>query len=294
MDRIPLNKCTLLAVLIMMSTALPFARATTTTTLKDSLTFLEKPVEEIQHMAARQGKIYFLHFSADWVMPCQWMEEHTFADPVLVEFIKKSFLPVKVDVDSPEGTNLKAQYKITALPTILVFSSKGQLLGTKEGAMEAEELKEWLQPYDVPANRTTSIASNNDSDVLSSPRALVNISRPALMPNHTIRPATAVSTSVNSGTQRPVVVAAANTWRAPSYFTVQTGVFSTYENAITKVRRLESTVNREAHFSTLKKPSGKTLYGVYVGRLNNRTEAIALQESLKSQGVDGFVKKIDN
>jgi cell division septation protein DedD len=281
-------RCAFMAIVAILAASPPAIKANNTP-LGDSLTFFEKNITEVQRIAAQEGKAYFIHFTADWVMPCQWMEEETFADPVLVAFIKKSFLPVKADIDSPQGTSLKSQYGVTSLPSILVFSSRGQLLGTHEGALEAEALLDWLKPFDTPANKA-AFTEAEPENILSSPKALVNISRPALLPETSVQPFTKVE-AAQPAVQNPVY-ASTETWRVPSYFTVQVDVFSSYENALDRIQDLESSTRQQAH-SSKDNVNGKDLYRVFVGRLSNRSKAIELQQALKKQGINGFVKKID-
>ena len=259
----------------------------------DSFEFLDIPITEVQKLAGQQQKLYFILFTAEWVMPCQWMEENTFNDQVLIQYIESVYLPVKVDVNQQEGKILQQQYEVTALPSVLAFSSRGLYLGKQEGALEAEELLEWLKQYDTAANKAAAVLSSNNEGLLSSPRAVVKVSRPALIPAQEVSmPAhTSYSYTPSKPQQTYQVIEAQD--RDPDYFTVQTGVFSSYENALNEIKSIEQRIQAQAHFSQEKK-GNVTLYRILVGRLSDRTQALELQQQLKKSGIGGFVKKIDN
>lgn len=259
----------------------------------DSFEFLDIPITEVQKLAGQQQKLYFVLFTAEWVMPCQWMEENTFNDQALSQYIESVYLPVKVDVNQQEGKILQQQYEVTALPSILAFSSRGLYLGKQEGALEAEELLEWLKQYDTAANKAAAILSSNDEDLLSSPRAVVKVSRPALIPAQEVSMPTHTSYTYAPARPQQTYQAIEAQDRDPDYFTVQTGVFSSYENALNEIKSIEQRIQAQAHFSQEKK-GNVTLYRILVGRLSNRTQALELQQQLKKLGISGFVKKIDN
>lgn len=259
----------------------------------DSFEFLDIPITEVQQLAGQQQKLYFILFTAEWVMPCQWMEENTFNNQALSQYIESVYLPVKVDVNQQEGKILQQQYEVTALPSILAFSSRGLYLGKQEGALEAEELLEWLKQYDIAANKAAAILSSNDEDLLSSPRAVVKVSRPALIPAQEVSMPTHTSYSYAPSKPQQNYQTIEAQYRDPDYFTVQTGVFSSYENALSEIKSIEQRIQAQAHFSQEKK-GNVTLYRILVGRLGNRTQALELQQQLKKLGISGFVKKIDN
>ncbi len=103
--------------------------------------------------AATEGKLIFVDFTARWCLPCQMMDQTTFNDDLLADYIAGSFIPVKVDIDDFDGFALKEKYEIQALPSILIFNSAGQLLDRHQEAMGATKMREVLNRYDHPDNR---------------------------------------------------------------------------------------------------------------------------------------------
>ncbi len=257
--------------------------------------FLEANLPEVRQMAAREGKLYFIHFAADWCMTSQWMEKHTFTDEPLSDFLDENYLALRADIDRPEGQALKEQYEVNILPTILVFSSQGQLLGRHEGAMEPEVLLDIFKGYDRPANRIQAALAALEEDILPSPRAILGISRPALIPDVEPRPVSAAATP--RPRPRPVTPASTPSGEnasppapAPTaIFTIQAGVFSSYDNAIRFCSTLETKVAGKAEITPFQL-NGQALYKVFLGRFNSQAEAAAHLQGLRKKEIEGFVK----
>jgi len=77
--------------------------------------------------AKKSGKPIILDFFADWCLACHELEEKTFSSPEIQEYLK-SFVLFRYDAtnDSPELKELRKQYQIVGLPTVLFFNTKGQ------------------------------------------------------------------------------------------------------------------------------------------------------------------------
>lgn len=150
-----------------------------------NILFQELSLEEAQQQAYQKDKLFFLYFSAEWCMPCRWMEEETFHDPALASYVKANYLAVKVDISKAMGRILQEQFEVTALPSILVFDALGHLIDRREASQEAAPMLRWLKRLDKPANHldprlhTTAIAGTLAMDA---PKAEVHFSRPALVP----------------------------------------------------------------------------------------------------------------
>lgn len=151
--------------------------------LQANIPFLQKDLAEVRRMAAQEGKLYFAHFSAEWCMVCTWMEENTFQDPTLGAFVEDNYLPVKINYDEAPNQRYNEQFKITALPTILVFNSQGILLDKIQYSIEANELLRVLEQHNVARNKVSaSIEPQEKENILDSPEPELVLHRPALKP----------------------------------------------------------------------------------------------------------------
>lgn len=149
--------------------------------LQANIPFLQKDLIEVRQMAAEEGKLYFAHFSAEWCMVCNWMEENTFTDPTLQTFVADNYLPVRINFDEAENQRYNEQFQIKVLPTILIFNSQGILLDKIQYSIEANELLRILQKHNVARNKV-SVEIEPAKQVLNSPNRELVLHRPALKP----------------------------------------------------------------------------------------------------------------
>jgi len=276
-----MNRTTSLAAMLLLALfwGLPAASA-------NNDPFLDCSISQLQERSAEEGKLYFLLFTADFVMTCQWMEAETFADQGLRSYLEQSYIGLRVDISQAEGERLQQQYEVTQLPSVLVFSARGQLLGRHIGAIPAEELQSSLQAYDLPANRQSTQIKTEvaEADILPSPQPILQLSMPRLVPD-----VPATTAALSSTAYAPEAQAARQAYA--SYFTVQIGVFGSRANAETAKAQLAARCSVDIHI-VKGLSNGSTLYRLYAGQFPERDAAIAQQRRLAGRYVEGFVKHI--
>ncbi len=99
-----------------------------------SITFVEKPWQEILAQARAEQKIIFLDAYASWCGPCKWMAANMFTIDSIADFYNRSFLCTHVDMEKGEGPGLAMKYQVSAYPTLLFIAPDGSLLHRKVGA----------------------------------------------------------------------------------------------------------------------------------------------------------------
>jgi len=95
--------------------------------------FTSLAFDEVKKTAKTTNKPYFIDFTADWCAPCKMMDKTTFRDYNVVEYAKKHFIAVQLDMSDFDAIELQAMYNIKSLPTILFFDSLGNLIGRTTG-----------------------------------------------------------------------------------------------------------------------------------------------------------------
>ena len=121
--------------------------------LADELVFLKDDLRGALDRAQREGKLIFLDFWADYCSPCQLMEKYTFTDPSVIGRMNTAYVPVKVDIKSFDGYDLKTQYKVTQLPTLIILDSKGRQVARYEKAFTGSQLAAMLDKHNLPQYR---------------------------------------------------------------------------------------------------------------------------------------------
>lgn len=292
-----------------------FMHAKVDNTPVKSVAFYKGSLTTAKEKAAAEGKLIFVDFVASWCMPCRWMDETTFTDPTLVDYVEDNYIAVKVDIDDFDGFAWKQQYNIKLLPSILVFNSKGKLLERYEESMAPSKMLAVLQKHDTPANKviTARPTAHNappkpkpetkpSPAVVTTPAPDVPITRPPLKPNtnttkpEPIKPAPTVNTAANKPETKPVPGSEGDglyrfkvTRQASSGFSVQVGAFGHYGNVLREVSKLQSRFNRPiiVHISTLR---DRTIYKVLIGDFPDKNAAIEYRGHMKMMGVEGIIK----
>ena len=116
--------------------------------------FFDGTYKAAKNKAAAEGKLFFMDFTARWCTPCKWMEETTFADPTLAAYVKENYVALQVDIDDFDGFDLKQQFGINILPSLLIFNSKGDFLEQYEESLSPSRMLAILKKHDIPTNRS--------------------------------------------------------------------------------------------------------------------------------------------
>jgi thiol:disulfide interchange protein len=90
-----------------------------------------------QEQAKKENKLMLITFHADWCSWCHEMDEQTFSK-VEVGKASEPFVCVKVDVD--EHRDIAKQFGVNPLPYTVIARPNGDIVDSKEGYLEPEEL----------------------------------------------------------------------------------------------------------------------------------------------------------
>jgi uncharacterized protein YyaL (SSP411 family) len=132
--------------------------------------------ENVFKKAKRENKLVVLHLTANWCHWCHVMEENTYANPLIIEYLDKNYIVCKEDHDARQDlTSLYAEY---GWPATIIFDADGHVLAKEAGFIDSDRFMTMLtqlhnNPTPLPDNsfqvdiRTTTDSSKQQSlDVL--------------------------------------------------------------------------------------------------------------------------------
>ena len=243
--------------------------ATNPTGRVGKVNFFNGTVISAKEKAIAEQKQYFIEFYADWCKPCKWMEENTYSDSDLANYINDNYVPVKVNIDDFDGHALKQKYNVQYLPTIIVFDDHGNVLGKYEKSMSASKLLRKLESH-----RQAQATVNQTREVL----AATTQSR---------------TSSSSYGSTKSVNKANYTTESGSQLYGVQVGVYKNANNVFNQVERLKYKFTEPVQVINHKDPSkGVVMYRIVVGKFYSKPAAEEYLKTIKRSGVDGFVKDI--
>jgi len=267
--------------------------------------FFTASIEEGKAMAMQEDKLLFVHFTASWCMPCQWLERNTFQDYNLTRFVRQNVVSIQLDVDDYQGFQEKEAYQIKQLPSFLIFNSSGQLLQRVEQTMSANDLLTLLRKYQGAGYHASTGVPSSGFDHLNKP----SLSPASRMPTatasgtekytaslgHTPPPSEPIRDYQPTRLQSPPSRATTPETSAKpnsrdteaagkTYYGVQVAIFSNYNNAVPFVTQLEGRITERVDIFVNDEDYYKPIYKVVVGKYLNENQANAELQKLKQQG----------
>lgn len=90
-----------------------------------------------------------IDFYADWCIPCKELDALTFSDKRVIDEME-TFTNYKVDMTkmTPENEELRKQFKVVGMPTVLIIDSKGKEVQRITGFVNAEEFMGYIKGFE--------------------------------------------------------------------------------------------------------------------------------------------------
>lgn len=107
-------------------------------------------LEKAQKTAAKQKKLVFVDFYAEWCGPCKEMLRTTYSDKKVVSRMKH-FVPVLINVDKQPA--LARKYNVEAIPNAVFLDAKGNVVQRAVGYHDAAA---FLKVADAAAKKNGS------------------------------------------------------------------------------------------------------------------------------------------
>lgn len=89
--------------------------------------------------AKKDNKSLFVMLYADWCPHCNLMKKEVFSDPTVMDFLKKNYVCVWLNIEKEEGKAIQKKFNTKSLPTFLFLDPNEILLYTLKGEMKTAE-----------------------------------------------------------------------------------------------------------------------------------------------------------
>lgn len=94
-------------------------------------------LERAQVVAAHSNRLVLVHFWGNGCPPCAWMEREVFSRQDVASAIDQGFVAVRINKD--QLPNVARQFGVAAVPTDVIITPQGQVLGSYVGKTSAAE-----------------------------------------------------------------------------------------------------------------------------------------------------------
>jgi thiol-disulfide isomerase/thioredoxin len=127
-----------------------------------SVRFLNNNIDGAIAMAQSRDQLIFVDTYAPWCIPCK-KQEKEFRDPDLANYFNRTFVNIRIDMDSPEGKQLHKKYDVIFLPTMMILDPTGRVKFKVDQAITAKNLLDIAQKIAEPEiyRREPSYASTS-------------------------------------------------------------------------------------------------------------------------------------
>jgi cell division septation protein DedD len=227
--------------------------------------------------AAAQSKMSFVYFHAEWCVPCQIMDETTFNDQFLADYLMQQTIPIKINVEDTEYGTLRFRYNIRTLPTLLVFDNEGNMLLRTEEMLSASKLMYGFAQIEKETNTPPT-----QQLVAATPNSVVFIGNTP--PTTTLQKYTPIkNTTTDPQTKEQQLKL------VESKITAYGVQISLYDNPTAANNHLQllSEKTDQAYIETTKDAFGKPIYRILIGKVPTEAEALELREKFRLIGIDG-------
>jgi thiol-disulfide isomerase/thioredoxin len=89
--------------------------------------------------AAATKKLVFIDFYTTWCGPCKMMDQSTFKDPWVVQWMTEKAISLKVDAE--RDLKLADKFKVEFYPTLVFLNAKGEVIDTLFGYISPKEFR---------------------------------------------------------------------------------------------------------------------------------------------------------
>lgn len=102
-----------------------------------------RDLQKAHVLAKQENKPILIVFGAEWCKFCKKLEQDTFSDRKMQQFVQTNFIPVYLDLD--EEAKIGKILEVKSLPCTVVLSPNADLLGKVVGYKDIPSMESQLQ-----------------------------------------------------------------------------------------------------------------------------------------------------
>lgn len=102
--------------------------------------FFEGNYDAALAQAAKESKIVFIDFYADWCGPCKAMAKEVFTDSLIGDYFNRKIIALQINTEKKENKDIVKKYKVSAMPTLAFIQPAGKLISISAGARDQQGL----------------------------------------------------------------------------------------------------------------------------------------------------------
>lgn len=250
--------------------------------------------ESSKSRAITEGKLYFVDFDASYCATCRNMDESTYMDERLANYISKNVVALRVDVQDFDGVMWSQQYEVEALPTMLVFNEQGQLVKRLVGYKSASDLIEefsqlkTIAPTPAPKVNTAPAPQPIAAD---QPMGKTNSSNNPTISNE--QPADLTTADVEKSQTGLGLYEIAVRKQESNGYGVQIGVFSSYETVFAQASKFKRKFSKKTLIH-VDEHNGSVVYKLLLGTFKSKRDAAYFRNDLRRENIDGLIKDLSS
>lgn len=245
--------------------------------------------EQSKSKAKAQGKLYFVDFDASYCATCRTMEETTYMDERLANYMTNNVVAQRVDVQDFDGVMWSQQYEVEALPTMLIFNEKGELVrrlvGYQSGSDLLKEFEQLRNKAPRPVVAVTRPVEQPEPIAPDQPMVRPNVTKPGVA---IFAP---VEQAVEAREQGLGLYEIAVRRQESKGFGVQVGVYSNYESILEQASKMKRKYSKKTMVHVAKY-KGDVVYKLLVGSFSSKREASYFRNDLRKDNIDGLLKDL--
>ncbi len=106
-------------------------------------------------LAKDRGLKVMVNFYADWCRYCKKMEKETFADPAVIAYVNRHFVPIKINSDKEK--KLASSFRVRSLPATFFLAEDGAKIGQLPGYVPPQNMLILLKYIGSDSYRSMSL-----------------------------------------------------------------------------------------------------------------------------------------